>query len=285
MKAIIFTEFSHAIGLGHLRRCEALQDILESKNITTTLMVNSAIHKDMLKGYDIIALDSYHYPQEIYNLASQHTSQALFFDDTLRLDYPDGIIINGAMGALKLPYQQKENRLLWIGIEYALVHRVFRMHKIQKIITDNVQNILLNFGGSSIGMLWAQHISKLLSKHFPALKQYIIEPSKKLNAQSIKELMMQSCIALSASGGGLNELAICGVPTIAFCIAPNQRYNFEAWRESKALRSIDSAYNHANFEQQFITSLQSLMPKEIRLQLSLAMQNIISQNYWDTLHF
>jgi len=95
---------------------------------------------------------------------------------------------------------------------------------------------------------------KLLNKEYPVLKKNIIigkafhnvrEIEKEIDnntnliygpdAGEIKEIMLESDIAISAGGQTLYELARIGVPTIGVCVADNQLESIKEWGKTDFL--------------------------------------------------
>ena len=123
--ALIFTEYGAQIGLGHLRRCEALKEKLAEAGFNVEICANTDPRSCDLAGVDLGVIDSYLLPLESYEWLARRAKVALFFDDTLRLDYPSGIVLNGAIGAENLPYTPKKGRILWLGARYILIANAF----------------------------------------------------------------------------------------------------------------------------------------------------------------
>lgn len=277
-RAILFTEWGESIGLGHLRRCEALKDHLEARGFAAQIRanVNPMICAD-LKRFEIAVIDSYQLPLEAYEWVSERVKRAIFFDDTLRLDYPKGVILNAAMGAESLPYTPKEGRELWLGKEYALVRKEF-WNRPKKSISPKIQSLLLTLGGSALGAEAQRRIEALLRERFPALEILTLAPSQNPSAAEIVAKMRRADIALSASGGTLYELAACGVPTIALKLVENQRHSFEGW---KSLGAVIEA--HLENLDSILAGVETLQDPAHRQALSLQAQAIMKGATWEAL--
>jgi len=52
----------------------------------------------------------------------------------------------------------------------------------------------------------------------------------------MKSLILRCDVAVSGGGQTVNELAVCGVPTVGICFAENQRLNIEGWRKQGFLK-------------------------------------------------
>jgi spore coat polysaccharide biosynthesis predicted glycosyltransferase SpsG len=69
---------------------------------------------------DVALVDSYLADRKLYEEVYGMVHCAVYFDDTQRLDYPKGIVINGAIGAEKRRYPKREGVTYSLGIDYTL---------------------------------------------------------------------------------------------------------------------------------------------------------------------
>ena len=116
---------------------------------------------------------------------------------------------------------------------------------------------MITFGGCDSTNLTPK-ILKLMTKEFPALSKKVIvgtgfrngeeiekQKDERTNltynadANMVKEIMIDSDIAISAAGQTLSELARIGAPTIALAVADNQLNNLEGWRKAGFIESVD----------------------------------------------
>lgn len=284
MRAIIFTESSRSIGLGHLRRCEALAEVFCQKNIDVKLVCNSSprLWDGELSDYDIGVLDSYLEPLESYLLLASHTKKrVVFFDDTLRLSYPPSTILNASLAAPMLGYEQRyPKHQLWLGLGYALLRSPFERPLPKRKYRKNISQILLTFGGSALADEYCENIKSILKTHYKNITIACITPQMNLQASHIKQLMQNSDIAITASGGTLVELAYCAIPSIILCLADNQRPNFDAWMNSRSVYALDSQPQTAEFEQNLCNAIHNLQTVESREDLGNAMQKLLGNSLW-----
>ncbi|RAX57480.1 hypothetical protein CCZ01_05720 [Helicobacter monodelphidis] len=278
-----------------MRRCEALAEILKEKGVCVEILLNTSPHSRNIQSADIVVIDSYLLPLESYCFVADSVSESLYFDDTMRLQYPRGIILNPALGALKLPYKESKNHRLFIGVQYALLRKEFRYlfnTPPIKIFRNEIQKIIISGGGGKIGEKYSQKIKALINKHFSHIQVDYLNPQKGLNAQEIKELFLNSDLAISAAGGTLNELAICGTPSIIFCLVENQIYNFRAWTETNYMIPFESdsqcLVNQKNdliWEQNLLQNIERMQSKSLREELSQNLRTTMMRNYWNALPF
>lgn len=274
-RALLFTEWGETIGLGHLRRSEALRDHLLASGFEAKIYANldPRDHKDWREG-DWGVIDSYLLPLEAYEWVSHQTQKAIFLDDTLRLDYPKGVILNGAMGAQNLAYPPKEGRELWLGGDYTLVRQEF-WNLSPKPIAKKPQRLLITLGGSVQGLKLQQEIEAWASAHFPHLERLTLNPHLSPSAREIRSIMQKADIAISGAGGTLNECAACGLPVIAIQIAPNQCTLLEGWSELGAMERVTLGDWEALGQ-----ALERLHSPFVRQDLSLKAWQMMQKTRW-----
>ena len=128
MRVLILTEgYSHT-GYGHISRCTAIAQVFRERNANVTFIVNGDESvKNLVQSYplfvfnwlenterlleylsqdDIIVIDSYLAGKGLYTEIRQRVKVAAYLDDFNRLEYPEGIIINGTVGAELIPYKR-----------------------------------------------------------------------------------------------------------------------------------------------------------------------------------
>ena len=270
--ALIFTEYGAQIGLGHLRRCEALKEKRAEAGFSVEIRANTDPRSCDLASVDLGVIDSYLLPLESYEWLARRAKVALFFDDTLRLDYPSGIVLNGAIGAENLPYMPKKGRILWLGTRYMLIANTF-CSPLSRAIPTLPKRLLITLGGSKKARELQESLTQTICAHYKELEILQIDPA--LDAQGISELMRRADMALSASGGTLNELAACAVPTIAVLLAENQRTLRLGYLEKGAVISADLGDCASIF-----SALELLHSPNERTRLSKNMQKIIKEVSW-----
>src|SRR5210317_1034174 len=121
MKIKFYTEGGKNIGFGHINRCLSLAQAFTElkheceftifgdnsiKNIVTNFDVNitdwifnQANISLGIDPKDILVIDSYNAPIELINQIVKLNNNLIFFDDYNRINYPLGLLINGALNA------------------------------------------------------------------------------------------------------------------------------------------------------------------------------------------
>ena len=268
MNVLILTEGGQDIGFGHITRCSSIYEAFEEKGFSPELIVNgdetvqnlvsdkryrimdwlrNRSHLfDMIKPSDIVFIDSYLSDSDLYEEISNRAGTAVYFDDNMRIDYPKGFVLNGAILAEQMPYPKKEDVTYLLGARYSPLRKEF-WEVPKKAIRDDPEVILVTFGGTDIRNLTLR-VLKLLIHTFPKLLKKVIIAEGFQNvaeiqqvkgnhielifspgAEEMKKAMWESGIAISAGGQTLFELARMGVPTIVVTVADNQSNNVRGW--------------------------------------------------------
>ena len=276
-KVLILTEGGRNIGYGHLVRCLSLCQAFEAGDIKTEFIVNGENSiKDILrdrtvtvlnwveehrqleqtvKDADAVLVDSYLAGIEVYQWISSNARTPVYLDDTRRLDYPSGIILNWGIGAHNLRYPENENITYLLGPTYVSLRKPF-WEIPAKEINETVHCVMVTFGGDDSKNI-TPRVLDFLTHRYPALEKRVVIGSAFQNTDEIKAaadahtqliyspgaagmktLMMEADIAVSSGGQTLYELARLGVPTIAVAVAENQRNNVAGWAETGFIENV-----------------------------------------------
>jgi len=271
LEVIILTEGGENIGFGHITRCLSLYQAFEEKGIIPEFIVNGdksilgllsdkryrifnwVKEKEYLFNYienaDIVIIDSYLAKRDIYNRISKLVKVPVYIDDSKRLNYPKGIVVNGSIYAEELDYPKNNEITYLLGMKYALLRKEF-WEVPKKEIKEEIESVMVTFGGNDMCNM-TPRILKLLIEQFPGLKKNVVigksfknireienlkDNNTKLfyhpDAETMKNIMLESDIAISAAGQTLYELARIGVPTIAIAITDNQINNIKGWAKT-----------------------------------------------------
>lgn len=269
MKVIIMTEGSKSIGFGHITRCLSIYQAFKEKNIPVEFMINGdstieTIIKNteykifnwlkypnklfgLLEESDIVILDSYLAHGDFYKRISELVELAVYIDDNKRIDYPEGIVVNGSILATKLNYTPKAGVDYLLDSNYMPLRREF-WDVAKKEIKSTVQSVMVTLGGDDVRNVTPKILKFLIKKYPQVFKNIVIGKGfeniteiEKLkdgkteliyypDATGMLKLMMESDVAISAGGQTLYELARVGIPAIAICVAANQSHNIENWK-------------------------------------------------------
>ncbi len=275
MNVFLITEGGKNIGFGHITRCLSLYQAFEERGIKPKFIINGDndieyLLKDinyqifnwldeksklfeMVKDTDIAIIDSYLADISLYNKIANLVKIPVYIDDNKRLDYPKGIVLNGNIHAETLNYPKKDGITYLLGTKYTSLRKEF-WEVPEKKIKEKIENIMVTFGGDDAKNMTPK-ILKLLNEKYPELNKNVIignafqnvgeikkEEDKSTNliyypnAEKIKEIMIESDIAISTGGQTLYELARIGVPTIGICVTDNQFKSVKEWEKTGFLK-------------------------------------------------
>ncbi len=271
MRVFILTEGSSNIGFGHITRCTSLYQAFKEKGIIPEFIVNGdETVKALLQGNDChifnwidererlysvikradaVIIDSYLADPGFYKTVSEIVKIPVYMDDTRRINYPRGLVVNGAVYAEELDYPASKGVRYLLGSRYAPLRKAF-WNVPDKEIKEDLESIMITFGGDDTRNMTPK-ILKLLAEHRPSLAKTVVigkafknleaikavaDDKTKLiyypDAEGMRKIMLESDIAISAGGQTLYELARVGVPAIAIAVAGNQMNNIKGWQRA-----------------------------------------------------
>ena len=190
MHALILTEGSYAWGMGHLIRCLAFSDILQSRGISTRWLIvgdesaetfikaqsnidaeqsnwfESSILAEYLDGCFCVVVDSYHAPLERYEQLAAAVPNCLWIDDEARLDYPCGFTLNpNPLVKQQGTRDGSEGRHQLVGYEYQVLRSEFvGIHN--RHYGNAVKRIMILLGGTDLREL-TPRILPVVQKVYP----------------------------------------------------------------------------------------------------------------------
>lgn len=263
MKVKILTEGSRIQGLGHIIRCIALAESFIDIGIKPYMYINSKDDlNDILNGFcyetvnwlkdqelifkkitnsDIVIVDSYLADLDFYKKLSSLVKLPVYIDDNKRVDYPKGVIVNFNIYSEGLN-REKEDKNYILGTEYVPLRKIF-IQSLKEGLTksDQVEQILLTFGGSDVRNLSPQVLRIMKNNKYSKIRKMVILGNMASNLETlnnfidynteifcnptsgiIAKTMISSDMAISSAGMTLYELAYCQIPTIAIAVADNQ---------------------------------------------------------------
>ena len=293
MKVIIITEGGRRIGFGHITRCLSLYQAFEEMKIAPGFIVSgddSVLDllkgKDcrifdwlrekekllaLIKGADVIIIDSYLANKTLYNKISEAICGAgilIMIDDYKRIEYPDGIIINPSIYGDRMDYPKKKESIYLLGKDYIILRPEFRTSAIPiKVINKEIKKVLVTFGGMNHVDL-IHKIMDYLKSRFDFTFDCVDYRERRVNSKEMLELMLKADLCISGGGQTVHELARVGVPTIGICLSENQRMNIEAWQEKGFIKYIGWS-NDANLLKNLELAVEKLSSDKLRTKMSM----------------
>lgn len=280
MRVLIFTEGGENIGLGHISRCSSLYEevtkreipvemiiygdfsnvsFLENKYFKNENWINLDFLNSELKQDDLVIIDSYLAPKEIYEYIASIVHSVIYIDDNDRIEYP-------LAGTIVKPYinlnpNAKLNRELLSGAEYIILREPFIDSPYTELKSE-LSSVLIIMGGMDTKGITEEIIETIVSKQTEIqfdivvgahkVSTYIERYSYKnvtfytnLTASEIRSCMLKSDLAITAAGQTIFELIATRTPFIPIQVADNQGNNMRAVREIVSSNIlINSEDNH-----------------------------------------
>ena len=302
MKVSILTEGGGKIGYGHVTRCmsvcqafeeigvpcefvvngdDSVRGLLAGKNCKMLNWLNDTRLLCELLGYtDILFIDSYLAGYRLYEKASLMVRTAVYFDDNIRMEYPRGIVLNGAIFAEQMPYPNREDIVYLLGTEFTPLRKDF-WNVPERGAGEKIETVMITMGGADMNN-FTPRLLRVLSEVCPRMHKKVIvtrsfgntaeiegcmDDYTDLvycpNAAGMKQIMLESDIAITSCGQTLYELARMGVPAIGICVADNQLQNAEGWSRCGFLEYA-GRYNDESIEQRIKDRLENLTDRAER---------------------
>jgi spore coat polysaccharide biosynthesis predicted glycosyltransferase SpsG len=299
----IFTEGGSNIGLGHISRCCCLYDeitgrgimvefiifgdieglgLLRGKNVININWISSDYLNCHINNTDYCIVDSYLATKEINLVISDKSKKALFIDDNMGIEYPKGIIVKPSLCNEEM-FKKDSGHIYLVGVEYILLRSAFVDVK-RGACKRSVEEVLITMGGSDIRNLTPKIIDMLCMKHseikfkvvvgnaYYNIDQHIKKERDNvvfyynIDAELMKELMLNSEFAIAAAGQTLYELLATKTPFIAIKVIDNQKVNVDGIKKHFPSISIFDCEDEdfiGKFEAEFETMLKQACEEDL----------------------
>jgi UDP-2,4-diacetamido-2,4,6-trideoxy-beta-L-altropyranose hydrolase len=268
------TTCTESTGLGHFRRCltlaeEAAADAttdaapiflltadergreLASTSAFTTEFVDAELAATLEAvdrvGADALIADDYALTSAHIAALHARVDRMLALDDLSDRALDVDAVLNANPAAGELAYDVPAGCLRLFGASYALLRREFRDVP-RRQATATIERVLVTLGGSNPGGRTAD-VAQLMLQLLPDARVEVVagplfqgelpDDARLVvhrSPRDMVQLMMRADLAIAAGGQTTYELAACGVPTVALCVADNQRANLAALAAVPTLR-------------------------------------------------
>ncbi|MBI3011132.1 MAG: UDP-2,4-diacetamido-2,4,6-trideoxy-beta-L-altropyranose hydrolase [Candidatus Omnitrophica bacterium] len=207
-----------------------------------------------------VIVDSYQIGADYLEALRQAGLYVAVIDDLAAMAFPCHVVVNGGPHACRLPYRSSSGETTFLlGPSYALLGPAF-WNVGPRPVRQTVQHVLLTLGGADPHHLMPRLLGLLddLPGEFGVTA--VIGPffQNRLEVQhvakrcqrtvrlvdapaSLRDLMLEADLAVSAGGQTLFELARVGCPAVAVRTASNQVAQLRAFVESGAMRLAGDA--------------------------------------------
>lgn len=284
LNVAILTEAGTARGFGHLARCCALYDafeslgvgvelvvrgqapehIIESRRCVTTEWATPEAVSRLLVEKDAAVIDSYEADAATYSAAERAVHWAAYLDDTMRLAYPRGLVVNGSPAAPSMAYEPVYGDAVLLGARYQLLRKAFWEVPARCAARPSLSRVLVIFGGTDARDLRESTV-ELLADRFPDVVLDVVDDPR--TAAEIRDAMLAADVAVTAAGQTLYELARTGTPAVAVAVADNQIPQARALADAGVIVLAGEAGEFA-VRERIADGLASLEPMDAREQMS-----------------
>ena len=200
---------------------------------------------------DVVVVDSYAASPD-FLAALRSLAPVVAVDDLGDRPLPVDVVVNGGAGAVKLSYERSPDTLFLLGPRYALLDARYAEAP-NRAPRDHVGRVLICLGGGrnveiilaalgAVDRALADCVVDVAAGPFVAgsadLDAAIRASRNRVLIRharfGLRSLMLTADVAISGAGVTLHELAATATPTVAVCMADNQRPNFFAFDEAGA---------------------------------------------------
>ena len=246
------------------------------------------------RGANVVVVDSYKTESDYLLGLRKAGLYVVVLDDLALFEFPNQLVINASAFASRLPYisSSGDTRFL-LGTEYALLSPEFWNVPVRNTHED-VKRVLVTVGGEDQNNLMPRLLDLLQDLPGEFDVTVIVGPFFRNRAQinsavdnsrrrvrlvefghSIRDVMLESDIAISAGGQTLYELAATGTPTVAIQVADNQNNNLQGLADRGVLRlggRVGDSDVTKVIRRELLEMIQSV---RVRKELSAAGQRIV----------
>ena len=207
---------------------------------------------------EVIVVDSYAASSEL--LASfRALAPVVAVDDMADRRLPVDVVVNGGAGAERLRYERTPGTRFLLGPRYALLDPRYAGPP-ERVPTGQVGRVLICLGGgrqvdttlaalSAVDQVFTDCVVDVVAGVFsgnsPALDAAARGARNRVlihrDGFGLRALMLGADVAVSGAGVTLCELCATATPSVAVCMADNQRANVEAFAEAGAALAAGAA--------------------------------------------
>ena len=302
------------VGLGHVARCTSIYDACQDVGATCEFIINGdgdfeglltdrkyrvldwlANHEKLFEtigGAEAVFIDSYLAKRQLYEAVASVVKTGVYLDDFMRIEYPKGFVLNGAIAAEQMNYPTGKDVTYLLGTRYTPLREPF--WSVPAItIRPGIETIMVTSGGTDEHNHTAP-LLEFLAESRPNVHKKIIVAKSFQNisdieehaadnteliyspdAAEMKQAMLESDIAISACGQTLYELARVGVPAIGLSMSDDQAHNAEGWSNAGFLEYA-GMHNAPNLHEEIGRAVNKLAPNPER-----AYRSQIGRDYID----
>jgi len=217
-----------------------------------------------------LIVDHYGIDYRWHNKLRDLTQRIMVIDDLADRKLDCDLLLDQTYGRKKQDYFEliPNDCQMLLGAKYALLRPEFALFRSRAIKkrkkSTSISNILITMGGMDINNVTSRVIKTLfsikwykkpsinvvlngLAPHFDTVLKLAENPNLKVNiisnANNMAELMVKADLAIGASGSTSWERCSLGLPTLAICLAENQKDILRGLQKADAHLVIDNEDN------------------------------------------
>lgn len=254
----VLTEAGASVGLGHLRRTQALASALGARAATVRFLVAGTqaadepgadmvwrpwtraprIALETLDAWapDAVVVDTYAVRDEFLDVLRRRVACVVAIDDLADRRLPAHLVVNGAGHAATLAYRAAPDTVFLLGPRYALLDPAFAAEPRHRAPAP-VRRVLVSLGGAAPATAVEQAVDAVASVLADAVVDLALGPfaaaprlqhprvEARRGLRSLRPLMLEADLAVTGAGMTLYECLATGTPVVALALADNQRPN------------------------------------------------------------
>jgi UDP-2,4-diacetamido-2,4,6-trideoxy-beta-L-altropyranose hydrolase len=250
----VLAEAGRGVGLGHLRRCQALAAALTDSGAAVELLVAgegweaaAATRLDWLgdagalratlraRPPDALVVDSYRADAALLRDLGTQAPCVVAVDDLADRALPVSIVVNGGWHAPRLAYRTLPETVRLLGSQYALLDPAYATPA-RRAPGSGIRRVLVTLGGDADSVALATAVAAV--KHAAPTAGIDVAVGAWIAADvtaagvtvhrgpaSLRELIIGADLVVSGGGMTLYECLAAGAPVVAVVMADNQRPN------------------------------------------------------------
>jgi len=261
-RVAILTEAGAGVGLGHLRRCQALAVALATVGAEPRTVIGGAAalpddHATGARALDwlrepprviellaawrpeVVVVDSYAATTEFLTELGGVVPRVTVVDDLADRELPVALVVNGGYAAAGLTYRVRPDTTLLLGPAYALLDPAFAVEPPRRP-RGAVRRVLVTLGGDApAARLEAvaaavRHaapeasVDVVVGPYAPGVVSAGERVTVHRGLASLRPLILAADLAVTGGGVTVYECLASATPVIASCLADNQRPNVDA---------------------------------------------------------
>src|SRR3989338_4397936 len=208
MKFLFYAERGEQVGLGHVRRCEALSLEFKKRGWEVDYSPGGKV------PYDGIVIDSYVLAPEKIREYKKRCPFLIGFHDKGEPNANFSILISSIYSETAT---RGRTRILG-GHVYRAIHPD-ALAAPPAAICDSITSLVITFGGSAAMTVFSKEVAGALKKTMPAIGVRVVAG---ISGQEAAAVFSSTDIAVAGGGQTLLELAYLGVPTVVVSLSEDQ---------------------------------------------------------------